>query len=55
MKSKEEIQKKVNELRIKEKQVAKELKKCDPAFLDINITRVNILQHERQILEWILE
>lgn len=54
MKPKEEIQKRVNELKTKEKHAANELKQCDPSFLDINITRANFMQHERQILEWVL-
>lgn len=54
MKSKEEIQKRIDALRIKEKQIAKELKSCDYTFLDVNITKANFIQSERQILEWVL-
>lgn len=55
MKSREEIEKRIENLMIKEKCAAREVKKCDVAFLDIAITKANIIQQERQVLEWVLE
>ena len=55
MKTIKEINERIEQLKELEYFARNDIENCeDYTFLDIDIQRNNILQHERQILEWVL-
>ena len=58
MRSEKEIREEINRLLIAEKEAVSDMKEAanddNPTYLDIYIERANIVQHQRAVLEWVL-